>query len=248
MNFNPKSDDILSESRIDEDLALEARYNQLYKIILIGDTNVGKTSIISKYLTGIFPQPSTCIPTIAAEFATKIIPIKEGGYIKAQIWDTAGQERYKSIALNHYRQSAGGLIVYDITNRASFESISLWLSELKQLAEKECVIALVGNKLDLVQKDNKKREVTKEEAQSFAYLNHLLFYETSAYNDDKLNNIFEEVIQYIYNERRKIYSHSNMKNMENKDTKIKFNLNEEPNCYFLENGDKRNGDNDNCSC
>ena len=222
MDTNIKSDSIL-DSKLEEDFGPEMRYNQLYKIILIGDTNVGKTSIISKYLTGIFPQPSSVIPTIAAEFATKIIQIKEGGYIKAQIWDTAGQERYKSITYHHYRKSAGGLIVYDITKRSSFDNIQSWLNDLRQLADKECIIALIGNKLDIVQNNEKKREVSKEEAKSFAYLNHLLFYETSAYNNEKINDIFEEILQNIYNERRKIYSLSH----ENDDKKIKLNVKEE---------------------
>ena len=239
MNTNLNSD-IVSDSRIEEDLGLEMRYNQLYKIILIGDTNVGKTSIISKYLTGVFPQPQNSIPTIAAEFATKIIQIKEGGYIKAQIWDTAGQERYKSITYHHYRKSAGGLIVYDITKRSSFDNISTWLNDLRQLADKECIIALIGNKLDIVQNNEKKREVTKEEAQSFAYLNHLLFYETSAYNDENINDIFEEILQNIYNERRKIYSNNRNKD----DKKIKLNVKEQKYCYFLDN----NGDDYKCNC
>ena len=240
MDTNIKSDSVL-DSKIDDEFGPEMRYNQLYKIILIGDTNVGKTSIISKYLTGVFPQPSSVIPTIAAEFATKIIQIKEGGYIKAQIWDTAGQERYKSITYHHYRKSAGGLIVYDITKRSSFDNIQLWLNDLKQLADKECIIALIGNKLDIVQNNEKKREVTKEEAQSFAYLNHLLFYETSAYNDDKINDIFEEILQNIYNERRKIYSLSH----DNDDKKIKLNVKEQKYCYFLENN---NNEDNKCNC
>ena len=188
----------------------------------------------------LFPQPQNSIPTIAAEFATKIIQIKEGGYIKAQIWDTAGQERYKSITYHHYRKSAGGLIVYDITKRSSFENISVWLKDLRQLADKECIIALIGNKLDIVQNNEKKREVTKEEAQSFAYLNHLLFYETSAYNDENINDIFEEILQNIYNERRKIYSNNRNKD----DKKIKLNVKEQKYCYFLDN----NSDDNKCNC
>ena len=237
METNIKSE-LFSVSGIEDELPIT--YNRLYKIILIGDTNVGKTSIISKYLTGTFPQPSNTIPTIAAEFATKIIQIKEGGYIKAQIWDTAGQERYKSITYHHYRKSAGGLIVYDITKRSSFENIPSWLDDLKKLADKECIIALIGNKLDIVQNNEKKREVSKEEAQSFAYLNHLLFYETSAYNDENINDIFEDILQNIYNERRKIYS----LNHEN-DGVIKLNAKEQKYCYFLDNN---NNDDAKCNC
>jgi len=231
METGLKNSELVSDSRLEDELGLEMRYNQLYKIILIGDTNVGKTSIISKYLTGVFPPSSTIIPTIAAEFATKIIQIKEGGYIKAQIWDTAGQERYKSITYHHYRKSAGGLIVYDITKRSSFDNIQSWLNDLRDLADKECVIALIGNKLDLIKSGKQKREVTKEEAQTFAYLNHLLYYETSAYDDENINDIFEEILQTIYNERRKIHNI----NHDNEDKKIKLNVKEQKYCYFLEN-------------
>lgn len=189
-------------SKIDENLGIEIRYDNLYKIIIIGDSGVGKTSLITKYLTGIFPISP--LPTLATEFATKVIQIDDGGYIKAQIWDTAGEEKYRSITYHHYKKCVGGLIVYDITNRKTFSNIMGWLNDLKELAERGCIIALVGNKLDLVEIDEKKREVTVDEAKMFAYLNHLLFFETSAYNSNNVNTIFEELIQTIYNERRKI--------------------------------------------
>ena len=149
--------EMLSESGFDNGIDIEARYNQIYKIILIGDTNVGKTSIIAKYLTGTFPQPNNTIPTIAAEFATKIIQIKEGGYIKAQIWDTAGEEKYKSITYHHYKKSVGGLIVYDITKKSTFENVKNWYNDLINKAEKGCIIALIGNKLDLIERNERKR-------------------------------------------------------------------------------------------
>ena len=95
-----------------EGLKIETKYDHLYKIIIIGDTSVGKTALLSKYLKGVFP--TSPLSTVATEFATKIIQIKEGGYIKAQIWDTAGEEKYKSITYHHYKKSVGGLIVYDI--------------------------------------------------------------------------------------------------------------------------------------
>jgi len=239
METGLKNSELVSDSRVEDDLGLEMRYNQLYKIILVGDTNVGKTSIISKYLTGVFPPPSSIVPTIAAEFATKIIQIKEGGYIKAQIWDTAGQERYKSITYHHYRKSAGGLIVYDITKRSSFDNIQAWLNDIQEFTDKECIIALIGNKLDLVKSGKQKREVLKEEAQTFAYLNHLLFYETSAYDDENINDIFEDILQTIYNERRKISSSTH----DNEDKKIKLKVQNQKYCYFFERND-----NDKCNC
>ena len=186
----------------DEDLGIEIRYDHLYKIVIIGDTGVGKTALLSKYLKGVFP--TSPLSTIATEFATKIIQIKEGGYIKAQIWDTAGQEKYKSITFHHYRKSVGGLILYDITKKSSFDNVKSWLEDLQKLGEKGCIIALVGNKLDLVEKNEKRREVTKKEAQKFADDMHMLFFETSAYNGTNISDVFEELLQTIYTERRKI--------------------------------------------
>jgi Rab family protein len=85
---------------------------------------VGKSSLMSQYIKKEFPESP--LPTIAIEFATKIIKIKEGGYVKAQIWDTAGQEKYKSITSHHYRKAVGALLVYDVTRRITFENCIKW--------------------------------------------------------------------------------------------------------------------------
>ena len=208
---------MLSDSYFDNGIDIEARYNQIYKIILIGDTNVGKTSIIAKYLTGTFPHPNNTIPTIAAEFATKIIQIKEGGYIKAQIWDTAGQERYKSITYHHYRKSAGGLIVYDITKRSSFENVTTWLKDLKDLADEKCIIALVGNKLDIDYNFDSyyRREVTTEEGQKYAEENNLLFYETSGKDGINVNEFFNDFIERIFHNDPEIKGINTTTNLNN---------------------------------
>lgn len=163
---------------------------------------MGKTSLLSKYVKGIFP-PSP-LPTIAIEFATKIIQIKEGGYIKAQIWDTAGQEKYKSITSHHYRKAVGGLVVYDVTKRNTFDNVLQWLSDLRNGGERGCVVALVGNKIDLLERNTRKREVSYEEAEELAQRNGMLFYETSALSSVKVNDAFEDLLQNIYTERRKI--------------------------------------------
>ena len=221
-----------------EDLGIEIKYEHLYKIIIIGDTNVGKTALLSKYLKGIFQ--ASPLPTVGTEFATKIIQIKEGGYIKAQIWDTAGQEKYKSITYHHYKKSVGGLIVYDITKRSTFENVKNWYNDLITLGEKGCIIALVGNKLDLVERNERKREVEKYEAQAYAEDNHMLFFETSAYNGNNLNDIFEELLQTIYTERRKI-----------PELKERDKILESQNIINLKNQKERNKNetsNDECEC
>jgi len=219
-----------------EDLAIEIKYDHLYKIIIIGDTSVGKTAILSKYLKGVFP--TSPLSTVATEFATKIIQIKEGGYIKAQIWDTAGQEKYKSITYHHYRKSVGGIIVYDITKKSTFDNVKNWYEDLINLGEKGCVIALVGNKLDLIERNERKREVSKAEAQGYADDNHMLFFETSAYNGNNINDIFEELLQTIYTERRKI-----------PELKERDNILESQNVINLQDKkEKKQNQDDDCEC
>ena len=163
---------------------------------------MGKTAILSKYVKGVFPVAPT--PTIAIEFASKIIQIKEGGYIKAQIWDSAGQERYKAIVAGHYRRAAGALIVYDVTKKSTFEHITNWLKNINEMAEKNCITYLIGNKIDLLDSNNNSREVSIEEAQKYAKDNGLKYYETSALTSVRINDCFEDLLQEIYNERRKI--------------------------------------------
>ena len=163
---------------------------------------VGKSSLLSKYVKGIFPVSP--IPTIAIEFATKIVQIKEGGYIKAQIWDTAGQEKYKAITSHHYRKAVGALVVYDVTKRSTFDDVMKWYSDLRNIAEKECITALVGNKVDLLDRNNRRREVSYEEGKKLAEENNMLFYEASALTSVKVNDCFEDLLQEIYNERRKV--------------------------------------------
>ena len=189
-------------TKTEEDIDVEIHYDHLYKIVIIGDSGVGKTSLISKYVKGIFP-PSP-LPTIAIEFATKIIQIKEGGYIKAQIWDTAGQERYKSITSHHYKKAIGGLIVYDITRRTTYDHVYQWLCDLKENADKGVISTLIGNKKDLLERNNRKREVTYNEASDLAKKYNMLFYETSAFNNENVTDAFEDLLQRIYTERRKI--------------------------------------------
>ena len=233
---------------------LEMMQGNIFKIILIGDSGTGKTSLLAKYLTGKnLDHPFT---TLASEFATKIIQMSDGGYVKAQIWDTAGQEKYRSITYHHYQKCVGGLVVYDITQRNTYENVTAWINELLKLSDKNCLIALVGNKLDIVDKFPNKRQVPEEEAKSFAFLNHFLFFETSAIDKD-VNVIFEQVIQNIYNERRKIFcqnegnslNYSNINegglflanNNTNKVKRCYYTYNQEDygcNCYsrvFLEN-------------
>lgn len=125
-------------------------FEYIFKYIIIGDSGVGKSCILLQFLEGTFKQNHEA--TIGVEFGTKVIPTSEGFSVKLQVWDTAGQDAFKSITRSYYRNAAGALVVYDITNRATFQNVSKWLEEARVNGNKEMVLALVGNKCDL---DNK---------------------------------------------------------------------------------------------
>ncbi|KAG0206489.1 Ras- protein Rab-11A [Mortierella sp. GBA30] len=166
-------------------------YDYLFKIVLIGESSVGKTNILSRFTQNEFTLESKS--TIGIEFATaKSIEI-DGKVLKAQIWDTAGQERYRAITAAFYRGAVGALLVYDISKLSTFESLERWLSELREHADSNIIIMLVGNKSDL----KHLRAVPTEEAKVFAELHGLLFLETSALDGTNISAAFTEVIAEI---------------------------------------------------
>ena len=136
-------------------------YDFIFKVVLIGDSSVGKSNILSRYLHDKFAINTKT--TVGVEFGWKKIEI-DGMKIKAQIWDTAGQERYKSITSAYYKGARGTLLVYDITKRESFENIDRWLSEFKKYSDPDFTVLLIGNKNDL--KDE--RQITPDDGQKKA--------------------------------------------------------------------------------
>ncbi|OLQ02134.1 Ras-related protein Rab-11A [Symbiodinium microadriaticum] len=153
----------------------EEDYDHLYKLVLVGDATVGKTHILSRYIKGTLPKAPTA--TIGVEFATRTVSLDAGCAVKAQIWDTAGQERYRAITSAHYRRAVGALLVYDITKPATFKSCQRWMEELRSNAEPDIVIMLVGNKVDLAEKNPGDRQVDFDAAADFASQQGLLFEE-----------------------------------------------------------------------
>jgi len=185
--------------------------DHLYKVVLVGDATVGKTHLLSRYVKGTLPKAPTA--TIGVEFATRTIPLAIGGTVKAQIWDTAGQERYRAITSSHYRRTVGALLVYDVTRHATFQNCLKWLEELRQNAEPNIVIMLVGNKVDLVEKDPIARQVQYTDAGGnggggaggveFARQHGLFFSEASAVTSYNVKHIFEHLLQEVYNQASK---------------------------------------------
>jgi len=174
----------------------EEDYDYLYKIVLVGEAAVGKTHLLSRYIKGTLPKNPTS--TIGVEFATRTVSLTNGGTVKAQIWDTAGQERYRAITSAHYRRAVGALLVYDITNEKSFAAAKRWMEELREHAEPDIVIMLVGNKVDIYDSKPEARKVSRIEGEQFANENKLLFEETSAVTVIRVKEAFENLLQAIY--------------------------------------------------
>ena len=169
----------------------DENYEMMFKVVLVGDSSVGKTNIMSKYLKNEFHEDSKA--TVGVEFGSKQFTI-EGHSIKAQIWDTAGQERYKAITSAYYKGAKGAFAVYDITRRSSFESIEKWVNDLSSTADKKVTIVIIGNKSDL--EDH--RQITKEEGQEKANKLQVAFLETSAFSGENLDKAFEMMVNEIY--------------------------------------------------
>lgn len=169
----------------------EDEYDYLFKVVLIGDSGVGKSNLLSRFTRNEFNLESKS--TIGVEFATKSIEV-ESKTIKAQIWDTAGQERYRAITSAYYRGAVGALLVYDISKKLTFENVERWLKELRDHAEPNIVVMLVGNKSDL----RHRRAVSTEEAMAFAEANNLAFIETSALDATGVDNAFQQILTEIY--------------------------------------------------
>ncbi|CAL5329821.1 unnamed protein product [Camellia sinensis] len=169
----------------------DEEYDYLFKVVLIGDSGVGKSNLLSRFTRNEFCLESKS--TIGVEFATRTLQV-EGRTVKAQIWDTAGQERYRAITSAYYRGALGALLVYDVTKPTTFENVSRWLKELRDHADANIVIMLIGNKTDL----KHLRAVATEDAQGFAEKEGLSFIETSALEAINVEKAFQTILSEIY--------------------------------------------------
>ena len=182
-------------------------YDLLFKLILIGDSCVGKSNILLKYLKNEFDPNSRA--TVGVEFGTKNIFLNNKK-IKIQIWDTAGEERYRSITSAYYKGAKGALIVYDITKKSSFNNIDKWISDLKLNGDKNICIIILGNKSDL----EDKREVNKEEGIKKSEMYKTAFLETSALNGDNINKAFDELIEQIIQNNQNFFGENTKKEID----------------------------------
>ena len=158
-------------------------FNYMLKYIIIGDSGVGKSNILLQYLQGKFNEEFQT--TIGVEFGAKNLNLKDKIY-RIQIWDTAGQEMFRSITRSYYKNSVCACVVYDITNRNSFDNIRSWIEDCKKHSPKTVFLVLIGNKNDL----ESSRKVSYDEGEDFAKKYGMLFYETSAKTGKNINEVF----------------------------------------------------------
>ena len=162
----------------------EQEYDYLFKLLLIGNSSVGKSSLLFRFCENVWDD--SFVPTIGVDFKLKTLEVN-GKKVKLQIWDTAGQERFKNITSSYYRGGNGVLVVYDITDRESFENLTSWLIEIEKNANKNVYKLLIGNKCDL----EDKRKISVQEGKEFAESNGMKFIETSAKDNTKVQEAFE---------------------------------------------------------
>jgi len=166
-------------------------YDHLFKLLLIGDASVGKSSILQRFADNTFDEHLQS--TIGVDFKVKMMDAG-GKRVKMTIWDTAGQERFRTLTSSYYRGAQGIILVYDVTRRDSFENLSQWLKEVEIYAPgegKDVVKLLVGNKVD------KDRVVSRQDAEAWARSHGMLFVETSAKTKVGIQQVFTEIVQKI---------------------------------------------------
>jgi len=157
------------------------------KTVVVGDSGVGKTCLLLRFIRERFEEVSQ--PTLGVEFLTKTVETQKHR-IELQLWDTAGQELFRSVTKGYYRGSAGAFLVFDLTSRTSFESINRWLQDINEGAKNDVVRILIGNKSDLTSE----RQVSREEAEEFAKLHNLHYFEASAKTGD---NVYSAIISCV---------------------------------------------------
>ena len=169
---------------------MSIEFNYLLKFIVIGDSSVGKSNILSKFKDDKFDDKTQ--PSIGVQFIAKNVILDKATY-RLQVWDTAGQENFRAMTKIYYKNSSCAFIVYDITEKDSFNHVESWINECKKIAPESILLILIGNKSDL----EESREISYDEGAKLAKKYNMLFFETSAKNGDNIQNIFRKSVEYI---------------------------------------------------
>jgi small GTP-binding protein len=189
-NGNTSSQNISNEDN-------NIKYTYEFKIILLGSVAVGKTAILSKYMTNNINETHTT--TIQATFKSRIVNVNNATYAKLNIWDTCGSEKFRAITMQYYKEVNGIILVYDISNRNSFDNIDSWVDDINNFAPEKCVVILVANKTDLADQ----RVVSFQEGKNKADKYGFLFYEVSAKLGDNILLIFGNISEAMLEQQEK---------------------------------------------
>ncbi|WOK98193.1 ras-related protein RABA4d-like [Canna indica] len=181
----------IEEESWEEAKSVEEVIDYVFKIVVIGDSGVGKTQLLGRFTKDEFFFDSKS--TIGVEFQTRTLLLNRKR-IKAQIWDTAGQERYRAITSAYYRGALGAMLVYDITKRSTFDHVARWIDELRANADNSIIVMLIGNKSDLTDK----RAVSTADVVEFAEEQGLFFSEASACSGENVESAFLILLEEIY--------------------------------------------------
>ena len=173
-------------------------YDRIVQLLVIGDSSVGKTSLITRYTNGTFKEEY--LATVGLDYYSKNEEINNQA-IQIKLWDTAGQERFKALTQNYFRNAEGVLLAFDVTNEESFNNLKDWISSIKINMEAKNIflpLIVVGNKIDM----ENDREITKEEAEKFASENKYKYFETSAKTGEGVDEAIKELINLVLNQNQ----------------------------------------------
>ena len=178
----------------------------LYKILLLGDSSVGKTCFLMRYTDNTFQEIH--MSTIGLDYKLKNVQLDDGKMVKIQIWDTAGQDRFRSITKNYYKGAHGIILIYDITNKKSFENVRTWINQIKEEVSEKVSIILVGNKID----DEEHRVVATDDGEKIAKELGLMFFECSAKSGVNIDSTFNELVKKTVENYSKVSKGETLKN------------------------------------
>jgi len=193
-----------------------AKIDAKYKILILGDSTVGKTCFLTRYTDNTFQEEY--LASIGMDYKIKSYEKEDGNSIKLYIWDTAGQDRFRSITRNYYKGADGIILIYDITNEESFNNVKNWINSIKEEAPDKVVIILVGNKVD----DEENRKIKKEKGEKISQEFKLPFFECSAKADINVNSAFEALIKKLIEINPKDKSGDKLKKDKQKVERKKF--------------------------
>ena len=194
---------------------MDASEPPLYKILLLGDSTVGKTCFLLRYVDDSFLDLH--MATIGLDYRLKTLILEEQKIVKIQLWDTAGQDKFRAITRNYYKGASGIILIFDVTNIKSYENIKKWINEIKEEISEKVSIVLIGNKIDNVQE----RKISKEQGEKLANEIGIKFFETSAKTGEGINESVFFLVKKIFENDPEVKNKYQGRNLKIKNKKRK---------------------------